>query len=131
MLLDGKALVDVLRVQVNEVDCETVYQRLQSSEPLLFIDIREAKETALGYATSSQLIPRGVLEMQLSGLPLYQSLINELPSAVQLPIYLICRSGARSVLAAASLQQMGYQKVYSVTGGFMAWKAQGFSIQGE
>lgn len=131
MIIDGKELVDKLRSQVNEVDCATVNQCLQEKKAVLFIDIREAKETGLGYPLESQLVPRGVLEMQLTNLPAYKSLVSQLPAAEQLPIYLICRSGARSVLAAASLQQMGYQKVYSVVGGFMAWQSQGFAVQSE
>lgn len=131
MIIDGKGLVDKLRPQVNEVDCATINQCLEEKKALLFIDIRETKETALGYPVESQLVPRGVLEMQLTSLPQYQSLVSQLPAAEQLPIYLICRSGARSVLAAASLQQMGFQKVYSVAGGFMAWQSQGFAVQSE
>lgn len=128
MIIDGKALVDKLRPQVNEVDCTTIHQCLQKNEAVLFIDIRESKETALGSPVGSELVPRGVLEMQLTNLPRYQSLISELTSAEELPIYLICRSGARSVLAASSLQQMGYQRVYSVAGGFIAWQSQGFAV---
>lgn len=131
MILDGKGLVDALRSQVNEIDCTEMNQRLQSNEALLFIDIREAKETKQGYASKSELVPRGVLEMQLANLPKYKTLSAELESAVQLPIYLICRSGARSVLAAASLQQMGYQNVNSVSGGFLAWQSLGFDITSE
>lgn len=131
MLLDGKALVASLRAEVNEVDCATVNQHLHNKTHLLFIDIREPDETAAGYPVGSECIPRGVLEMQLSTLPAYQALISDLPSAAQLPIYLICRSGARSVLAAASLQNMGYQQVYSVAGGFIAWHQQGLLVQGE
>lgn len=131
MLLDGKGLVESFRSQVNEVECETVNQHLQNNQPLLFIDIREPEETAAGYAMGSQLVPRGVLEMQLSNLSLYQSLIKHVSCAEQLPIYLLCRSGARSILAAASLQQMGYQKVYSVNGGFIAWQSQGLLIESE
>ena len=130
MLLDGKGLVDKMRSQVNEVDCTTVNEGLQSKEPLLFIDIREQSETAAGYPVGSELIPRGVLEMQLINLPSYAGLAASLTSAEQLPIYLLCRSGARSILAAASLQQMGYKNVYSVAGGFIAWQAQGFLTQG-
>lgn len=131
MLLDGKALVASLRAEVNEVDCVTVYEHLQNNTPLLFIDIREPNETAAGYPVGSELIPRGVLEMQLTGLPAYQYLIEGLASAAQLPIYLLCRSGARSVLAAASLQNMGYENVYSVAGGVIEWQRQGLLIQSE
>ena len=128
MILDGKGLVDVLRSQVNEIDCTEMNQRLQSNDDLLFIDIREVKETKQGYPSASELVPRGVLEMQLTNLPKYQALSKDLASAAQLPIYLICRSGARSVLAAASLQQMGYQNVHSVSGGFLAWQSLGFNV---
>jgi rhodanese-related sulfurtransferase len=44
------------------------------------------------------------------------------------PVYLICRSGARSALAALSLQQMGFTQVYSVAGGFQAWAAAGLPV---
>jgi rhodanese-related sulfurtransferase len=130
MVLDGKGLVDTLRSQVNEIDCVTMNQRLKEGDTLLFIDIREEKETMKGYAARSFLLPRGVLEMTLANQPMYQSLLKKLPSAAELPIYLICRSGARSILAAESLQKMGYRNVYSVSGGFLAWQSLGFDIQG-
>ena len=131
MLLDGKGLVESFRSQVNEIDCATVNQHVKNKQPLLFVDIRETEETTLGHPMGSVLIPRGVLEMQLSNSPVYQSLIKKVPSAEQLPIFLLCRSGARSVLAAASLQKMGYQNVYSVAGGFIAWQSQGLLIESE
>lgn len=36
-----------------------------------------------------------------------------------------CGGGGRSVLAAESLQKMGYKNVRSMTGGLKAWKAAG------
>ena len=74
MIIDGKTLVEQLRPQVNEVDCAAINQCLQNNEQVLFIDIRESKETALGSPVGSELVPRGVLEMQLTNLPRYQSL---------------------------------------------------------
>ena len=44
------------------------------------------------------------------------------------PVYLLCRSGVRSVFAALSLKQMGFEDVYSVEGGFLAWQAAGYEI---
>jgi len=128
MILDGKGLVEILRPQVNEIDCATMNQRLKDNNDLLFIDIREPNETAAGMAENSEAVPRGVLEMKLNNLTSYQALTKKLASAEEAPIYLMCRSGARSILAAASLQQMGYKNVYSVAGGFLDWKAQGFAI---
>ena len=131
MVLDGKGLVALLRPQVNEVDCATLHQRSLENEALLVIDIREVAETQAGYVAGSLLVPRGVLENKLANLPEYKSLLKTVPSAAQLPIYLLCRSGVRSIYAAVSLQQMGYQNVYSVAGGFLAWQAKGFEVTGE
>jgi rhodanese-related sulfurtransferase len=36
-------------------------------------------------------------------------------------IYIICRSGARSLVAAQIIERMGYTEVYNVSGGLLAW----------
>lgn len=38
------------------------------------------------------------------------------------PVYLYCRSGARSQRAAHKLIGMGFEKVYDLRGGYMCWK---------
>ncbi|WP_273568533.1 rhodanese-like domain-containing protein [Maribacter halichondriae] len=37
------------------------------------------------------------------------------------PVYLYCRSGARSQKAARRLVDMGFSKIYDLKGGFMRW----------
>jgi rhodanese-related sulfurtransferase len=37
------------------------------------------------------------------------------------PIYIYCRSGNRSAKSAIWLQEMGFQKIYDLEGGFMSW----------
>ena len=38
------------------------------------------------------------------------------------PVYLYCRSGARSQRAAHKLIGMGFEKVYDLRGGYMSWR---------
>ncbi len=38
------------------------------------------------------------------------------------PVYLYCRSGARSRKAAGKLIEMGFTMVYDLKGGYMAWR---------
>lgn len=38
------------------------------------------------------------------------------------PIYIYCKSGGRSAQAAQQAKEMGFTKVYNITGGFDAWK---------
>ena len=38
------------------------------------------------------------------------------------PVYVYCRSGARSYKAAKRLVSMGFSKIYDLKGGYMSWK---------
>ncbi|MCF4101427.1 rhodanese-like domain-containing protein [Gillisia sp. M10.2A] len=38
------------------------------------------------------------------------------------PVYLYCRSGNRSNKAAHKLATMGFEKIYDLKGGYMAWR---------
>jgi rhodanese-related sulfurtransferase len=106
----------------------------QHPEPRL-IDVREPAEFAQGHIAGAVNYPRGVLEMQLTNHPAVAAsscttdvALTRLASA---PLYLICRSGGRSALAAESLQRMGFTDVYSVAGGMQDWLAANFATQGE
>ena len=37
------------------------------------------------------------------------------------PVYVYCRSGARSMNAAKKMEAQGFTKIYNLDGGFMAW----------
>ena len=39
------------------------------------------------------------------------------------PVYLYCRSGNRSMKAARQLISLGFDKVYDLAGGYMAWSS--------
>jgi len=40
------------------------------------------------------------------------------------PVYIYCRSGNRSARAAQQMQELGFQEVYDLKGGYLAWSAQ-------
>ena len=46
-------------------------------------------------------------------------------------LILYCGGGYRSALAADNLQRMGYTNVYSLAGGWRAWKESGAPFEGE
>jgi len=130
MLIDGRELVESLRGQVQEISVaqlhDILHERGQQSSPAVLIDIREVAETNAGSIAGAVLIPRGVLEMQLSSEESLKRRFPTLETLAEQPVYLFCRSGARSVLSAISLQQMGFKRIYSVAGGFLAWQAAGY-----
>lgn len=45
------------------------------------------------------------------------------------PIVVVCRSGGRSDRAALALQQLGFTRVASMTGGMMKWNALGLAVE--
>lgn len=79
------------------------------------IDVREPDEYVQGHAPGAVLMPLGSVlggEMTVSG-----------PG----PVYVICRSGARSMRACEYLELQGVEAI-NVAGGTMAWISSGFDV---
>lgn len=77
------------------------------------IDVREVDEYIEAHVAGVRLIPLGTIPDALDALPRDETL------------YVICRSGARSLRAADFLNANGFDAI-SVAGGTMAWVQQGF-----
>ena len=128
MAINGRELVEKMRHQVSELTVSQLNDKLQQNNNAIVIDIREVSETSLGSIPCASLIPRGVLEMKIDSEESIKARFSTLELLVEQPIYLLCRSGARSILSALSLQQMGFKEVYSIEGGFMAWQEAGYEV---
>lgn len=128
MAINGRELVEKLRNEVSELTVSQLHEKLQQNANAIVIDIREVSETNLGSIPSATLIPRGVLEMKIDSEESIKGRFSTLEQLVEQPVYLLCRSGARSILSAISLQQMGFKDVFSIEGGFMAWQAAGYEV---
>ena len=109
MAINGRALVEKLRGEVTEMSVSELYAKIQQDPRAVVIDIREFSETNLGSIPSATLIPRGVLEMQIDSAESIKQRFSTLDELAEQPVYLLCRSGARSVFSAISLQQMGFK----------------------
>ncbi len=92
---------------------------LVGNSNVVFVDVREPAEIERdGGITGAVHVPRGFLEFHADpDFPLYNAALNPDKRLV-----LYCASGGRSALAAKTLNEMGYDKVCYVAGGFMAWK---------
>ena len=102
-----------LRKRVSEVSpAQAVAQQATGA---LLIDVREEAERANGSPANAAGLSRGYLEMR----------IEQLEADHNRSIMLLCGSGQRSLLAAETLQRMGYRDVTSVAGGFDRWKSEG------
>ena len=89
----------------------------QSPRPAI-VDVREKQETDAGVLPGAKQVPRGFLELR----------IEEAVPDRNADVVLYCAGGTRSLLAAKTLQDMGYTKVRSMAGGFSAWKDAGLPV---
>ncbi len=131
MLKSSQQLVAEARGQIREVSVQQLSALLADHQTIL-IDVREPDEFQQGRVDRAVNFPRGVLEMKIHQHPAVAAHCEPQQALAALaakPVYLMCRSGARSALAALSLQQMGFPQVYSVAGGFQAWLDAGLPVE--
>jgi rhodanese-related sulfurtransferase len=121
-----KELIADARSQITEIDPETAEHEFGLDPTTLALDVREAEEFSLGRLPGALLIPRGVLEPKAA---LDSPLRDPRLSDPERPIIAYCGSGARSALAAVTLQLLGFSQVRSLSGGFDAWSQQGRPIE--
>ena len=90
------------------------------------IDIRDAVELQkMGTVEKSFHISRGLLEFSIHPESIYAQKEKLDPNK---EMVLFCAAGGRSALAAKTLNEMGFEKVSHVDGGFAAMKNSGFKI---
>jgi len=90
------------------------------------IDIRDIRELQKeGQVENAQHIPRGMLEFWLDPESVY---FKDGKLDMNKEMVLFCAGGLRSALAAKSLQDMGFEKVSHIDGGFGSIKQSNFKI---
>ncbi len=119
----GRELIKEIRSRVEEIDPTAVQQELDVRESngsadkaVAVIDVREQHEFEAGHIPGAVHVPRGHLESRIE---------NFVPQRDR-RIVLYCQTGQRSALAADTLkEQLGYEDVASMNGGFTLWRDRG------
>jgi len=106
-------LADAKRV-ISEIDTEEAARRIATGGTVV-LDVREPDEFEQGTLAGVVHIPRGHLEAQVETRIVDKSA----------PVIVYCAGGVRSAFAAKTLQELGYQNVVSMAGGFGRWKDEG------
>lgn len=108
------------RTRVREVMPWDLAERLAGgAAPALIVDVREPAEFAQAHIAGSLNVPRGVLEQACEWD--HNETEPVLAERRDRPIVVVCRSGHRSVLAADTLQALGYADVVSLATGLRGW----------
>ena len=104
-------MIDIINVQ-------DLKNKLQNNPSSLLIDCREQNEWEEVNIPNSKLMP----------LSQFEELFKELKDTEQ-TIYIHCRSGQRSMKACQFLQDEGFENLYNVEGGILAWIAADFETR--
>jgi rhodanese-related sulfurtransferase len=85
----------------------------------MVLDVREPYEFDAMHIEGSLNVPRGILETACEYD--YEETVPELAASRNREIVIVCRSGNRSILAAWTMQQLGYNHVASLKTGLRGW----------
>ncbi len=106
-------LLGSAKAEIVEITTDEAAERIAAGH--LVLDVREPDEYAEGALEGVIHIPRGHLEAQIE---------NRIVDKT-LPVVVYCAGGVRSAFAAKTLQELGYETVASMDGGFGRWKDEG------
>ena len=113
-----RELLQQTKSEVEEVDASAA-QELLSEDSVAVVDVRERDEWDEGHLPRAVHVPRGNLESRI------ERTVPDKSSKV----LLYCAAGNRSAFAAKTLEELGYENVVSLAGGFTDWKRNGLPYE--
>jgi len=112
-------IVNDAKSRIHEVSVEDTRARIGADPNAVLIDVREDNEWDAAHATGAIHLGKGIIERDIEA--------SVPDKSTELILY--CGGGYRSALAADVLQTMGYTNVFSMAGGWKAWKESGAPVE--
>lgn len=97
------------------IDAAQAQAQLNSANPPFILDVRSKGEFQEAHIAGAKLIPLDDLQRRMDELPKDREIL------------VVCRSGARSGMAAGQLVNAGF-KVSNLSGGLIAWSQRGLTL---
>jgi molybdopterin/thiamine biosynthesis adenylyltransferase/rhodanese-related sulfurtransferase len=114
----GAEVLRQIKSRIDEIDPAAV--REQVGNGAVIVDVREPEEWSAGHIPGAVHVPKSYLESRIEG---------AVPDRSG-HVVLYCASGNRSAWAARTLiEDLGYEHVESMTGGFTLWKDRGYEVE--
>jgi rhodanese-related sulfurtransferase len=112
-------IVNDAKSRIKEVTVAETRERMEQNSNAKLIDVREDNEWDAAHATGATHLGKGIIERDIEAMAPDKS--------TELILY--CGGGYRSALAADVLETMGYTNVWSMAGGWKAWKESGAPVE--
>ncbi|MDH5484154.1 MAG: rhodanese-like domain-containing protein [Gammaproteobacteria bacterium] len=101
---------------IKEVDVHALKSYLDEGKSIRLIDVRSVAEMATGIIPRAEKLPLHTLPVRL----------NEISNDDLCVLY--CRSGARSAQGVGFMAAQGFDNVFNLRGGIMAWQQMGHDL---
>jgi rhodanese-related sulfurtransferase len=95
-------------ITVTELD-----EKLKSEEKFILLDVRELSELEYAKVTDSRLEVTPMSRLASEGV----AALSESARSQEIPVYIMCHHGSRSMQVTGWLVQQGYKNVVNVSGG--------------
>ena len=112
-------IVNDSKTRIKEVTVAETLERVAANPDAKLIDVREDNEWDAAHAAGAIHLGKGIIERDIE--------VTAPDKSTELILY--CGGGYRSALAADVLQTMGYTNVWSMAGGWKAWKESGAPVE--
>ena len=112
-------IVNDAKTRIKEVTVAETRERLSANSNAKLIDVREDNEWDAAHAAGAIHLGKGIIERD----------VETAAPDKSTELILYCGGGYRSALAADVLQEMGYTNVWSMAGGWKAWKESGAPVE--
>ncbi|NOT05778.1 MAG: hypothetical protein HOP27_14380 [Anaerolineales bacterium] len=100
-----------------EITVTELGEKLKSDEKFILLDVRELSELEYAKITDSRLEVTPMSRLAGEGV----AALSESARAQEIPVYVICHHGSRSMQVTGWLAQQGYKNVINVSGGIDAY----------
>jgi len=100
---------------IGNMTVQELKEKLDNGENIVLIDVREQKEWDEAHIEQAQFLPLSNFDEELKKL-----------TDTSATIVCQCRSGKRSMTAAMNLQGEGFENLFNLEGGILAWQEAGY-----
>jgi molybdopterin/thiamine biosynthesis adenylyltransferase/rhodanese-related sulfurtransferase len=107
-----------VRAEISETSPEEVNEKLEQGRRIELLDVRERDEAENGIVPGARQLGRAHFE----------SRVEDVIPDKDAEVVVYCQSGVRSAFAAKTLQELGYERVSSMAGGFSRWRDLGYGF---
>jgi rhodanese-related sulfurtransferase len=129
MSLTLSEMIASARSRAREISPAQAADAENHGELELIIDVREPAEYRESHVPRAINIPRGLLELRADPASPAADAALSADRSARILVYCTKGPGARSLLAAQTLTDMGYEQVDVLGGGLMAWAEAGLPVE--